>query len=89
MAKVNTNPVVLIPAIVESTNAETGEYKPYNTTLTFGGRVKILVPVDAHEVTVEKGKDGDIYILTLEGWKSFLRNYTKITQQLYREPFNK
>lgn len=85
MAKINTDPVVYIPAVVQETTPDMTDYKVYRTTLTFQGRVAVLVPVKASEVTVRKGKEGETYTLTLEGWKDFLRNYTKITRELFYE----
>jgi hypothetical protein len=82
MAKVDTEKYVMIQAIVESTTPETADYKPYRTTLTFGGKLVIEVPVPASEVRQEKG---GVTILTLEGWKFFLKNYTAMTEKLHSE----
>lgn len=67
-----------IPAFVESATPEPNEFKPFSATLTFDHKVCILVPVPASEVE----KKGDRYVLTLEGWKHFLLNYSKIVKQL-------
>lgn len=75
--------IVYIRAIVDSTNAERNEYKPFNTTLTFGGKVILEVPVPAEEVR----KEGDKLILTLLGWKAFLKMYTQMTTQLTQETY--
>jgi len=81
MPKIDTNKYVLIKAIVESTTPETADYKPYRTTLTFADKLVIEVPVLASEVH----KEGGITVLTLAGWKSFLKSYTAMTEELHNE----
>ena len=55
-----------------SPSPESVQYKPYMTTLTFNGLLAVDVPVPTTEVTIEKG----VTVLTLEGWKCFLKEYT-------------
>ena len=87
MPKIDTRKKVMIRAIVDRAVPETVEYKPYRTELTFAGRVMIEVPVPAEMVTTDKG---GVQVLTLEGWKEFLKEYTRMTQELaveYRNQF--
>jgi len=79
--KIDTTQYTMIPAYVEQTMPDLTDYKQYRTSLTFDGKVMIEVPVPTAEVT----KKGDKYILTLAGWKAFLKNYAKITQELHDE----
>lgn len=81
MAKIDTNQYVMIRAIVERVTPETVEYKPYRTDLTFDNKLEIEVPVLASEVRKEKDK----IILTLKGYKSFLKNYTAMVEELHQE----
>ena len=76
--------VTYIRAVVDRAVPETNDYKPYRTELTFDGKLFIDVPVPTSEIT----KEGDKIILTLEGWKAFLKNYTTKIQELTTEYSN-
>lgn len=80
------SPVTYIRAYIQdcSPSPESIQYKPYNATLVFNGQLAVDVPVPSSEVIVEKG----VQVLTLEGWKCFLKEYTKTIEQLHRENLN-
>jgi hypothetical protein len=81
MGKINNEPVVYIKAIVSKAMLDSVQYEPYLAELTFDEKLVVEIPVPATEVR----KDGETFILTLQGWIAFLKNYTNaITEQQYR-----
>lgn len=70
--------VVLIPAVVESASPDRSQYKPYSTTLSFGGELIVMIPVPAEEVEKKGGK----IILTLKGWTILLDAYTSEVEKM-------
>lgn len=82
MARITTGPIVMIRAQVLETHPEIAEYKPFYTNLGFEGKLYVDIPVPASEVT--KYPDGTL-ILTLDGWKAFLRAYTEKVHELVYE----
>lgn len=79
-----TEKTTMLRAQIEHIEADPTQFKTYRTTLGFQGEVWIDVPVPQSEVKVEKGK----IILTLEGLKIFLKEYTKMVEQLHYEHLN-
>ena len=76
--------VVYIRAQIEHIEADPTQFKMYRTTLGFEGNMYVDVPVPQSEVSVEKNQ----IILTLEGLKIFLKNYTKMVEQLHHDYLN-
>lgn len=81
--------VVLIRATVEKAEPDRTQYKPYSTTLTFGGNLVIEIPVPADEVIEQKG---ETIVLTVAGYASVLENYTteidKMNERINQNKFN-
>jgi hypothetical protein len=80
MGKINNEPVVYIKAIVSKAMLDSVQYKPYLAELTFDEKLVVEVPVPATEVR----KDGETFILTLQGWTAFLKNYTNAITEMNR-----
>jgi hypothetical protein len=82
--------VVYIRATVESATPDRVQWKPYASTLTFGGNLEIEIPVPAEEV-IEQEKGGKI-VLTIAGYASALKAYTleleRMNDNANQERFN-
>lgn len=81
MGRISNVPVTYIQAVVESTQPDRTQYKPYVSTLSFDGKLIVEIPVPTSELR----KEGDKIVLTLQGWTTFLKNYTDAIDQMNNE----
>ena len=78
--------IVYVRATVESSHPDRVQYKPYDTTLTFNGKVDVLIPIPAELVEEQKG---DHITLTLEGWTTLLNQYTTAVETMHQNYIRK
>jgi hypothetical protein len=77
---------VIVRATVESSHPDRVQYKPYDTTLTFGGKLHVEIRVPVEMVVEQKG---DHITLSLEGWTNVLNQYTTAVETMHQNYIRK